>query len=761
MVLDDINVTFDQGSGPVDMGTETCEDGDTADWVPFLQPGCGDFAKVWPRLYALDPCVDDATPQWAFVDDGEVVPGTGGTLGVTWTYGPGAYVFNVTGGVVGGYEHVQNEIWSPAIALPGGDYLGHRLAFSIWPHLPVDQGVFWYWAVAFSADGVEWGSWEDRSFVYYGTDRYERKDYVLSDLVPADAAYARIRLGAWDAGWIWGYFGDDPTPAPYFDDVSYKVHTLDGPQISARSLDLAQDGFAPLLDPADPAAAAVPFDSANLAGSGAAVPGDSIVISTDYLMLDAELSDRPLLHYALFRNPEFDPWRTAGLPDEGSVHGDTVFTASGLPVPDRWSFDLPDEGFLFPGDVLHYYLTAESVAPGFAGVSIMPADTSGFGSGPTLGAYDEIFTVRALPGVYDVSTMAHDDKLLWLDDPDPDAVAAWGGAIARLAVTGRPMYTGDVFVANHSYGCGLGVRVSPEVLAGYSAVIYDAGDERSDLLMDEDARIRTADIDLLEDWLAGGDRGLAVFGDDVIADLTDHGADGVLFATNVLGVDFTGDDVAPLLGGLHSPGAAVNDPPPTGFLSHAWQLHGWCPDPNDFDALGPVPGADIAALWLDSGGSPFAAPLAACIRRPGDGFRDRFTWPFGLASVAGADAELDRALILLDLCAHFDGLVPVSNEGTEPPPPAGRLAVRCVPNPFNPATAVEYEIVRPGQVTVQVHDLRGALVRTLLDERRPAGRGTVRWDGRDEDGRAAGSGAYLVRVRTDGGEVATRGLLLR
>ncbi|MFN2371746.1 MAG: FlgD immunoglobulin-like domain containing protein, partial [Candidatus Krumholzibacteriia bacterium] len=63
------------------------------------------------------------------------------------------------------------------------------------------------------------------------------------------------------------------------------------------------------------------------------------------------------------------------------------------------------------------------------------------------------------------------------------------------------------------------------------------------------------------------------------------------------------------------------------------------------------------------------------------------------------------------------------------------------------------------QVTVDVHDLRGALVRRLHAGRLDGGERTLVWDGRDRGGRAAASGVYLVRLKA-GQEVATGRVVL-
>lgn len=103
-----------------------------------------------------------------------------------------------------------------------------------------------------------------------------------------------------------------------------------------------------------------------------------------------------------------------------------------------------------------------------------------------------------------------------------------------------------------------------------------------------------------------------------------------------------------------------------------------------------------------------------------------------------------------------------SNPWTAPTPTivpgaAGLSAGPAWPNPFNPATTIAYTVPEnpAGPVTVRVLDLRGALVRTLDAENSP-GDHTVRWDGTDDRGRAAGAGLYLVHVRCGADQAVTK-----
>ena len=82
------------------------------------------------------------------------------------------------------------------------------------------------------------------------------------------------------------------------------------------------------------------------------------------------------------------------------------------------------------------------------------------------------------------------------------------------------------------------------------------------------------------------------------------------------------------------------------------------------------------------------------------------------------------------------------------------------PNPFNPETAIGYQLSEPGQVQLDIYNLLGQKVRTLVKEHQAAGRYTVRWDGRDEAGIPVASGMYFYRLSTESGFVAIRKMVL-
>ena len=83
--------------------------------------------------------------------------------------------------------------------------------------------------------------------------------------------------------------------------------------------------------------------------------------------------------------------------------------------------------------------------------------------------------------------------------------------------------------------------------------------------------------------------------------------------------------------------------------------------------------------------------------------------------------------------------------------PSAYALLKNHPNPFNPSTAIRYELPEAGQVVLDVYSLAGQRVRTLAAGHMEAGRHAVEWDGRDDFGHMVGSGIYLYRLIVDGG----------
>ncbi len=73
------------------------------------------------------------------------------------------------------------------------------------------------------------------------------------------------------------------------------------------------------------------------------------------------------------------------------------------------------------------------------------------------------------------------------------------------------------------------------------------------------------------------------------------------------------------------------------------------------------------------------------------------------------------------------------------------------PNPFNPETTIKYQLPEAGQVRLEVYNMLGQVVKTLVDNQfQNAGRYTLQWDATNNSGQPLSSGVYFYRVVAGG-----------
>lgn len=89
-------------------------------------------------------------------------------------------------------------------------------------------------------------------------------------------------------------------------------------------------------------------------------------------------------------------------------------------------------------------------------------------------------------------------------------------------------------------------------------------------------------------------------------------------------------------------------------------------------------------------------------------------------------------------------LTDVEDSGVEP---LVTTLDRNYPNPFNPETAIRFTLSEPANVEIDIFNIRGQLVRKLLDEQIDKGKHQIIWDGRDDSRRRVSSGIYFYRMK--------------
>lgn len=798
--------------------TEDFQSGLTiSDWRAQKQPFAGDFSMLFTDARDIDPCAENRSPQLGFIDFGQAPsngPGTtgtvstGGSTSAWWNYGiAGGWVVNNTGGLDG--VPLNNEVWSPPFDwdLPGPeddgiDVGGSALYYSIWRHSPLMNGMFFVWHVRSYRDG-SWGRWADRGFVYFSsTAEYFPNVQNTTDLIDFDELggpeKVQIAFGVTDLAEAFGFPGSDSTPAPWIDDVRFYKYRIGGTPISARTIDLANDAF-PVSGEIDVSTQAardlldVRFDTARDISSGDAnIPGDSLVVNSTPVIPGTSLADIRM-RWALRQNPLFESAiRSApsGALDENfasdvDAWGRTIWTGDAvcdsvrivrwdgevILVWDTYSADLPDENFLYPGDILHYYFQSTDSD---GRIVTLPHDVSGFGAwdGDGQSTYSRTYTVRALPTILD-ATGKTPSVLVYNDfgrrGGEDEFISAFNQLGLREGVH-WDSYTTQGPTSQVSNGIGsagtpnsLGDRrghgANAQQLSGYSTIFYLSGNLSTGLLSDGGNfggwnSDKSDDIGVLTDWKnLAGPRSTVYFGDFIGSAVdADSPAAGPDYLTNVMGVDVVSSDVRNAIDGQTAPVVVPRTQAP--FFTTEFIAYGGCLAINQFDHITPAEGAIAGHAFTYPGGElQVGGPAASVVfdRMVNGDRKVDLTFPFGHLYVRDAISRRSLAIstrteLFDEILDFFDETFVIAVPTDAPARIEPSLAVH--PNPFNPKTNVRFVLPRAGvEARVDVYDVRGQHVRTLHDGVATGDVLELTWNGEDDRGARVASGVYLVRAQ--------------
>ena len=83
------------------------------------------------------------------------------------------------------------------------------------------------------------------------------------------------------------------------------------------------------------------------------------------------------------------------------------------------------------------------------------------------------------------------------------------------------------------------------------------------------------------------------------------------------------------------------------------------------------------------------------------------------------------------------------------------------PNPVKEQTTIDYQLSQPGKVKINIYNLAGQLVKTLVNEDRDPGSYQIKWNGKNEQGNGISSGTYIYRLESPGFNSAKSMLVLR
>jgi hypothetical protein len=184
-------------------------------------------------------------------------------------------------------------------------------------------------------------------------------------------------------------------------------------------------------------------------------------------------------------------------------------------------------------------------------------------------------------------------------------------------------------------------------------------------------------------------------------------------------------------------------------LSRSYLAFGGCPGINDFDAI-TASGTAVRIAQFTSPTGALIYPYAAAIYNYVAASTTRVVFmPYDLGYIYNIGANPGvvrpvRADIMLDVLAFFGQLPSGPAVGVTP---EVAFTARNYPNPFNPSTKIEFTLPRAGQVELKIYNVRGELVKTLLNENMDATTHSVIWDGRNSTGQSVSSGVYFYSLK--------------
>jgi len=273
-------------------------------------------------------------------------------------------------------------------------------------------------------------------------------------------------------------------------------------------------------------------------------------------------------------------------------------------------------------------------------------------------------------------------------------------------------------------------------------------------------------------WLnqssVGLERNFLVTGDDWCWELMEAGDETLDFVTQWLAVDYVQDEI----------GQVTIDSMPTirdvaggwTFMSGNALLAGGCPQLSHFDVIQPTSGtagAEITTEYLKQDMSTL--PGGVAYTHPTMGYQ---TVSLGFAPefivnsmqsnghyVTGISERLDLMQNIMD----YFGKSATTNPTDVPVDDTRRNALsHAHPNPFNPVTKIAYSVRDAGPVTIEIYNVAGRVVRTLLDTELDAGAtGYVVWDGSTDSGTTCASGVYFYRMTAPGLSESRRVVMLK
>jgi hypothetical protein len=301
-------------------------------------------------------------------------------------------------------------------------------------------------------------------------------------------------------------------------------------------------------------------------------------------------------------------------------------------------------------------------------------------------------------------------------------------------------------------------NVTNQLVPMYSAIIWNTGDldkAFSDGISDDFDKSDDTGLALtFLDNINYGTGGIYLDGDDVATDWLQMTAPSALsLRTTYMNFDVTDTNHQPVVG--YNPwGIGVFPYFSVGLNPDSLVIQEGCPSPHTFDVLEAV-GVRTRVLmnyhnWV-LGDSTFAPGVLGQMTENTVGDSVGFVLSgFGFHNIrdleaSGIPARARHMKSILAYLASSGGSVPVGSD--TPELTQNDVLEQNVPNPFYPTTTIAYEVKESGPVSLNIYNVAGQRVKTLVDGPRSAGRVyEARWSGMNDSGQPVASGVYFYKL---------------
>jgi len=667
-------------------------------WFISTFPGVGDFFTIRQNVYTEDICTENASKVWAAFDP------------VIVTLVP----------------RLNNVVISPPIATAMASTV--FMDFEVYRNLPLNGCFFYEAEFRTRMAGQDWSLWSNpTNFVYYGGNKdWARQRISLPGAGGKDSVQFRLGLKDLSVAFCDGAAANSNTYA-LFDNLALGIIGVAPPSIITRDIDFYNDTFQTTAFFVD--------DNFN-------TPlGDSAVVQVSasrgykngfmhYRMAGGSFASTPLTP-SVAALPTF---RYADVP-AGNYPANTTL---------EYYFSVTDST-----DVTAYFPANAPTVQRYLTATILPTKTA---INPALSCFDSLSTILFVNHFSGRETSAR----------IADALNALGYKFDTWDVNGPSSGVGNCLGGSSPSDPQYHWPVTDvNSIIQYKTIIWHSGDLSSFTITKEDQMV-------IQSWIqqSGNDRNFWITGDDVAYELGSQGQEHNAFLGFTCGTRYIRDiwENVPQ-DSLHPVVTGVAGSPTAGRFMH---LNGDCPLISAFDMVAQSSQAQTSGksgiLLRYPNTQPAATRYATRYAPTGNDSARAVFMGFGFNSIeeGGERIQLLKNIVngyFKENACYFATAVE-ETEGTQAPRFRSEL-FQNAPNPFNPETKIRYSVSQRGAVTLEIFNVSGARVRTLVSRPHDPGVYDVRWNGTDDAGRPVASGVYFYKLRSAGFADSRKLILLK